>query len=79
MAYNQYGYNNSSGHQYHHNYSPGTPQQGPPQQNYGYGGPPPMNPGGYPPPQNYGRPPPPSGPMGPPPGADPQLWSWFTA
>ncbi|KAG0756093.1 hypothetical protein G6F57_003543 [Rhizopus arrhizus] len=85
MAYNQYGYNNSNqgGYQYqqggYQNYAPpppGTPQQ------QGYGGygrpapPPPMNQGGYPPPQNYGRPP---GPAGCPPGADPQLWSWFTA
>ncbi|KAI7905219.1 uncharacterized protein BX663DRAFT_502139 [Cokeromyces recurvatus] len=43
--------------------------------------PPPPN-TGYPPQQSYGRPPPPppsSQPLGPPPGADPQLWSWFTA
>ncbi|CEJ02864.1 hypothetical protein RMCBS344292_16858 [Rhizopus microsporus] len=81
MAYNnQYGYGNQGGYQYqqggYQNYPPpGTPQQ---QQQQGYGayGRPPMSQGGYPPQQNYGRPP---GPPGCPPGADPQLWSWFTA
>ncbi|KAI8085150.1 uncharacterized protein BX664DRAFT_338632 [Halteromyces radiatus] len=62
----------------------GTPQnrysQPPPpqqqQQQYGYGAPPPPQQQGYPP-QNYARPPPMQ--HAPPPGADPQLWSWFTA
>ncbi|CAO3664025.1 hypothetical protein G6F70_001447 [Rhizopus microsporus] len=80
MAYNnQYGYGNQGGYQYqqggYQNYPPpGTPQQQ--QQGYGAYGRPPMSQGGYPPQQNYGRPP---GPPGCPPGADPQLWSWFTA
>ncbi|KAI8984225.1 hypothetical protein BDF20DRAFT_858681 [Mycotypha africana] len=80
MAYNQYGGGgyNPGGYQQQNNYGgyqpPPTPQQQQ-QQAYGaYGGRPQHQ--GYPPTQNYGRPPPP---VGPPPGADPQLWSWFTA
>ncbi|KAI8646550.1 hypothetical protein BD408DRAFT_336524 [Parasitella parasitica] len=49
---------------------PQTPQQhqaSPPQHYSGYNNSP------YPPQQQYARP------AGPPPGADPQLWSWFTA